>query len=84
MAIDSKRKYLIMGVTGNGHHESVTDTVHQLLQGADAEEDGNDFEYRFAAQEISDDILDLKVNESMYYQPNRDDKDSKAIILRIK
>lgn len=40
-------------------------------------------EYIYALQEITDDILDLKKGKSMYFQPNRDDKESKGILLRV-
>lgn len=40
-------------------------------------------EYIYALQEIIDDILDLKKGKSLYFQPNRDDKESKGILLRV-
>jgi spore coat polysaccharide biosynthesis protein SpsF (cytidylyltransferase family) len=42
----------------------------------------NDFEYIYAIQEEIDKLLDLKVGESMYIQPIRDNNDTKGIILR--
>lgn len=46
--------------------------------------DKNPFEFIFALQEIADAVLDLKENESMYFQPNRDNNQTKGILLRIK
>lgn len=43
----------------------------------------SDSEVAYALQEQIDNVLDLKINESRYFQPNRDDYDSKAIITRI-
>ena len=43
----------------------------------------SDSEIAYALQEQIDKVLDLKINESMYFQPNRNDNDSKAIITRI-
>lgn len=43
----------------------------------------NLFEWEYALKDIADTVLDLKLGESMYFQPNRDDKTSKGIIFRI-
>jgi hypothetical protein len=43
-----------------------------------------DLEVINAIQEIGNDVLDLDVNQSMYFQPNRDDDSSKGIIKRIR
>jgi len=40
-------------------------------------------EMAYSIQERTDDLLDLKKGESMYFQPVRDLKESKGIILRI-
>lgn len=42
-----------------------------------------DLEYLYAMRDIIDSVLDLKAGESMYFQPNRDDKNSSGIILRV-
>ncbi len=41
-----------------------------------------DLETVFALQDQIDRLLDLKSGESMYIQPNRDNSESKCIILR--
>ena len=43
----------------------------------------NDYEYIYALRDIINEVLDLKIGESMYFQPNRDNADSKGIILRV-
>lgn len=43
----------------------------------------NDFEYIYALQDIIDDILDLKVNESLFVQMDRGDVRDKGVIIRI-
>lgn len=40
-------------------------------------------EWEYAIKDITDMVLDLKANESMYFQPNRDDNNSKGIIYRM-
>ena len=40
-------------------------------------------ELNYALQSVLDDVLDLKKGESMYFQPNRDNDNSKGIIVRI-
>ena len=44
---------------------------------------GAEMEYKYAMYEKMDEILDLKRLQSMYFQPNRDDDNSKGIITRI-
>lgn len=43
----------------------------------------NDYEYIYALQEEFDKILDMKEGDSLYFHPNRDDKNSKGIIIRV-
>jgi hypothetical protein len=43
----------------------------------------NDFEHIYALMEVLEDILYLKPDQSMYFQPNRDNKNTKGILLRI-
>lgn len=44
----------------------------------------DNLEVQYSAQERTDEILDLKNGESMYFQVNRDNDNSKAVLLRIK
>lgn len=41
-----------------------------------------EYEFIYAMRELVDDILDLKMNEAIYFQSNRDDKTTKGIIHR--
>jgi two-component sensor histidine kinase len=41
-------------------------------------------EWIYAMRDISDDVLDLKLFNSMAFQPNRDQSDSKGIIYRCR
>lgn len=52
-------------------------TLSEILQ-------KQDFELIYALLDDFDKVLDLKEGESMYFTPNRDNKESKAIILRTK
>ena len=47
-------------------------------------EENNEAEVFYALQESMDSVLDLRRNESIYFQPNRDDGNSRGIITRIK
>lgn len=40
-------------------------------------------EYIHALNEIIDSVMDLKVGKALYFQPNREDKNSKGIIVRL-
>ena len=42
----------------------------------------DEYEYIYALQEYFDRILDMKEGYSIYFQPNRNDKNSKGIIIR--
>lgn len=78
MAIESKRSFeLFMTEEGESSVEALD--LNELL---DHREMANEYEYKYAAQDITDKILDLKEGESMYFQPNRDNKNSKGIIVR--
>jgi len=43
---------------------------------------GDPYEWQICVQEALTEITKLKVGESMYFQPNRDDPNSKGLILR--
>jgi hypothetical protein len=47
-------------------------------------EEGCDWEFVYALHEVAEKVIKLDVNESMYFQPNRDNNKSKGIIVRIK
>lgn len=49
-----------------------------------SEEQGEEFEYLYSLTDEIDTILDLKVNENIYIQGNRDNKHSKGVLTRIK
>lgn len=44
---------------------------------------GRDYEYAHSLMENLDALLDLKVDESMYFLYSRDNKHSKSVIKRI-
>jgi hypothetical protein len=44
----------------------------------------NDWEFVYALCELAEKVIKLDVNDSMYFQPNRDNHFSKGIIVRIK
>jgi len=46
---------------------------------------GDDWEFVYAINELAaEPVMKLNVNESMYFQSNRDNEQSKGIIVRIK
>ena len=77
MEINSKRQYKIAMIENETATIIEKTTIENILT-----DDG--FEYQYALQGEIDEILDLKLGESMYFQANRDDKNSKGVILRIK
>jgi hypothetical protein len=45
-------------------------------------EEGCDWEFVYSLHELAESVIKLDVNESMYFQPNRDNDKSKGIIVR--
>lgn len=44
----------------------------------------NDAELIYAMHDHLDTILDMKPYDNFHFQPNRDDKESKAVIVRLR
>lgn len=78
MGVNSSRTYLCLwSEAGEIHRKEIS--VSRIFNNSK----NSEFEYIYAVQDRCDEILDLKLNESMYFQFNRDDEDSKGIIKRI-
>lgn len=74
--INSKREWVLTFKLGS------TEKVN-LLSIYKKSENENDFEFNYALQDSIDEILDMKINETIYFQYNRDDKNSKGLLTRI-
>ena len=74
----SKRKFIAVGNEGNQIFE-IEFNLYDLLK-------VNEYssEVFYSVQDKTDEILDLKNGESLYFQANRDNENDKGIILRIK
>lgn len=73
----SKRRYKIATSEGGVllmHATSIGEIVFPL---------DNDAEVMYALNDQLDKVLDLKVGDTMYFQPIRDNKNTKGIITRI-
>jgi hypothetical protein len=79
MKLMTDRQYMVQ-VSENSYTDQFHISLHQIEKALKTNDPG---ELYFAMNEEVDKILDLKVNESMYFRPNRDDKNSKGIITRI-
>lgn len=75
---NSNRKYLVVGVEG-GDSFVLDISINKLMK----KDSDNDSEVLYAMQEITDEILDLKKNESMFFQADRNNEHTKGVILRI-
>ena len=73
----SQRKYIAVGNEGNQIFE-IEFNLYDLLK-----VDEYSSEVFYSIQEKTDEILDLKNGESLYFQANRDNENDKGIILRI-
>lgn len=77
--INSKREYKLLW---DVHGETVEEIVS--LDRIVYEENDSEYEYIYALQDDFDVILDLKINEIIPFQFNRDDKRERGIVKRIK
>lgn len=76
----TKRNYSIQ-ISESGYLSTQSITIEMLLN---INDNMDDYEFIYALQEIADDVLDLKINESLYFKPNRDNELAKGIITRVK
>ncbi len=75
--ISSNRKWIL--VFKQGIKEEITlETIYEKS------EQSSDFEYNYALQGKIDTVLDMKVNETIFFQHHRDDENCKALLTRIK
>jgi hypothetical protein len=72
----TKRRYYIAVAESDGF-ETQCLSLNYLFTHRD-----NDYEYVYAIQEMADELLDLKIGESIYFKPNRDNELAKGIIIR--
>tara|TARA_R100000781_G_scaffold84645_1_gene52093 strand:- start:386 stop:676 length:291 start_codon:yes stop_codon:yes gene_type:complete len=76
-SINTRRKWLL--IFEDGVMETITLT--SIYSKSDQE---SNWEYNYALNAIIDEVLDMKVNETIYFQHNRDDENSKSLLTRIK
>jgi hypothetical protein len=74
----SKREFSVGISTPDGTIENFNLVMADLFAKRD-----NEFEVIYSLQEQIDKVLDLQRGQSMYFQPNRDDNNSKGIITRF-
>ncbi len=73
----SKREWVIVFELGD------TETVN-LETIYEKSEQENDLEYNYALQDKIDTLLDMKVEETIFFHHSRGEKNSKALLTRIK
>ncbi len=76
----SKRVFQIVYTCGKNNQ--IAERISWFLK--DLLDEKNDYELAYALQEVIDSVLDLTVDEAMYFIPNRDNETSKGIIVRVK
>ncbi len=75
---NSKRTYELIMVEGGGEFNIIRNiSIDKILFPSEY-----DWEYIYALNDLTDKILDLKDGSSLYFQPNRDNYNTKGIILR--
>lgn len=75
----TKRRYAIAVGEGDIQHIN-TCSLDYIFSGTRE----NDYEYIYALHEIADELLDMKLGESIYFKPNRDNDIAKGLITRIR
>lgn len=76
MKTHSRRLFQVIEVHGKRVDKHSSMSLDYILQDLNSE-------LNYALQDIIDEVLDLKEGESLYFFPNRDDKLSKGIIVRL-
>ena len=78
--LESTRKYTITEAGENLiQHISYNQTLEQILSNQEDQSETN-----YSLQERIDEVLDLKVGQSIYFTPSRDQVNSKGVITRIR
>ena len=72
----SKRRYLVAYIEGTGAYSNE-------IRLANIYADADGYEWQYAMQERIDEILDLKVGDSIPFRFNRDVSDSMGYVKRI-
>lgn len=80
ITINSTRKYELAIVEPGS--QSILCYV-EMLKAIAVPDPDNDTEVNCALNDILDKVLDLRIGQAMYFQPNRDNKEAKGIIMRI-
>jgi hypothetical protein len=70
--MNSKRKYQVVAFGFKQHIP-----IERLFEVRE-----NDYEFIYALQEVLDEILDLKVDESLFVQLDRGNQNDKGVIIR--
>ena len=75
---ESERRYVIVASTEGD--SPIECTIDEILNSNESENS----EMMYCLYEHTDDVLDLRPFQHMAFQPNRDDKNSKGVIIRVK
>ena len=73
----SKREWVLVFELGDNETVNL-ETIYEKS------EQENDFEYNYALQDKIDTLLDMKVEETIFFHHSRGDENSKALLTRIK
>jgi hypothetical protein len=71
MNTHSNRQYKVVMTFNSGDTQELNLDLEKLMEG---NEEGSDFEYTYAMQDVMDDILDLKKSEMLHFYTCRDHK----------
>ena len=75
-AVLSNRKWKL--ITVNNSEQVDLETIYEKS------EQESDYEFNYALQDRIDDLLDMQINDTIYFQFNRDDENDKGIVVRVK
>ena len=76
----TSRRYQAV-ICQSGAISKVELTAMELL--LEQQEAGVEHEFIYALRQRMDDVLDIKLHESIYFQPSRDDINTMGILLRV-
>lgn len=79
--IPSKRTYIVIVSTNELPKASAQEIgINEILNPKD---EGGDWEYIYALEEVIDKVLDLQKMDILEFQANRDDAGTRGILIRL-
>lgn len=81
MNLNTKRAYVVL-IVALCQNANIPPEVHEISLGELITSTPKDFEFIYALRDMIDDVLDMEPGAVMPFQPKRDNRDFKGVIIR--